>query len=67
MGNNHRPVTTVTRSLSFRMDVREALDLRVTQERTDRSSFVNDVMEHVLGIKAHPEINGLAEFVSKPQ
>ena len=49
------------------MDVREALDLRVTQERTDRSSFVNDVMEHVLEIKAHPEINGLAKFVSKSQ
>ena len=49
------------------MDVREALDLRVTQERTDRSSFVNDVMEHVLGIKAHPEINGLAKFVPKQQ
>lgn len=38
------------------MDVSELLEKAWQAERTDRSSFVNDVLEDILGIKEHPEI-----------
>lgn len=56
MGYNKKPKSTVTRTVSLRMDVAEKLEQTWKAERTDRSSFVNDVLEDILGIKAHPEI-----------
>ncbi len=58
MGANGRIPTTVTRSISFRFDTLAALDAKVRELRGDRSAFVNGVMEHVLGIMAHPEMVG---------
>lgn len=58
MGNNHKEASTVTRSISFKCDTIAATDERVGALRTDRSSFVNDVLEHVLGIFPHPECVG---------
>lgn len=56
MGHNKKPKSTVTRTVSLRMDVAEKLEQAWKAERTDRSSFVNDVLEDILGIKTHPEI-----------
>ena len=56
MGYNKKPKSTVTRTVSLRMDVAEKLEQVWQAERTDRSSFVNDVLEDILGIKTHPEI-----------
>lgn len=56
MGYNKKPRSTVTRTVSLRMDVSDLLEKAWQAERTDRSSFVNDVLEDILGIKEHPEI-----------
>ena len=56
MGYNKKPRSTVTRTVSLRMAVAEKLEQAWKAERTDRSSFVNDVLEDILGIKTHPEI-----------
>jgi hypothetical protein len=58
MGKNNRLPSTVTRSLSFRFDVLAAIDAKVGKVRSDRSSVINGIMEHVLGIMAHPELVG---------
>ena len=58
MPRNNRQPTTVTRSISFRFDVIAAVDERVVELRSDRSAFINGVMEHVLGIFPHPELVG---------
>ena len=56
MPKNNRLPATITRSLSLRFDVLAALDQRVEELRSDRSSFVNAVLEHVLGLHSHPEV-----------
>lgn len=56
MGYNKKPRSTVTRTVSLRMDVSDLLEKAWQAERTDRSSFVNDVLEDILGIKEHPEL-----------
>jgi hypothetical protein len=58
MPKNNRKSTTATRSLSFRFDVLAALDLKVALLRSERSTYVNGVFEHLLGIMAHPEYVG---------
>jgi hypothetical protein len=58
MGANGKLPGTVTRSINWRFDTLAALDLRVKKMRTNRSLFTNGVMEHVMGIMAHPELVG---------
>lgn len=58
MGYNKRLPATVTRSLSFRFDLLAALDERVVALRSDRSTVVNGILEHMLGIAPHPELVG---------
>ncbi len=58
MPANNRQPATLTRSLSFRYDVLAAADVRAEALRTDRSTFINGVLEHMLGIFAHPELVG---------
>jgi len=58
MPRNHRKKTTVTRSISFRDDVFAALETQIAQCRSDRSKFINGVLEHVMGFMPHPELLG---------
>lgn len=58
MPKNNRLPATLTRSISWRFDVLAALDQRAEELRTDRSTFVNGVMEHMLGLYPHPEFVG---------
>ena len=67
MGKNHRKQNTITSSVSFQKDVLAAINARVQTERTDRSAYLNACMEHILGIKAHPEFIGRSiAFVADP-
>jgi hypothetical protein len=58
MPANHRLPATLTRSLSFRYDLLAALDAKAAAMRVDRSSLVNGVLEHMLGLAPHPELVG---------
>ncbi len=49
------------------MDVAEKLEQAWKAERTDRSSFVNDVLEDILGIKTHPEIRAAVQRLDRQE
>jgi hypothetical protein len=59
MGANNRPLTTVTRSLSFDSDTFEMMEVRRTELRMDRSEFIRAILEDRLGIMSHPELNNV--------
>jgi hypothetical protein len=58
MPKNNRQPATVTRSISWRFDLLAAIDTKVQELRTDRSTYINGVLEHVLGLYPHPELMG---------
>lgn len=58
MPKNNRQPATVTRSISWRFDLLAAIDTKVGELRTDRSTYINGVLEHVLGLYPHPELMG---------
>ena len=55
--NNRRP-STVTRSISWRFDLLAAIDTKAEALRVDRSSYINGVLEHMLGLYPRPEMVG---------
>lgn len=57
MGANHRPVTTVTRSISFDQDTFGLMEARRIQLRMTRSEFLRALLEDRLGVMSHPELN----------
>lgn len=58
MPKNNRQPATLTRSISWRFDLLAAIDTKVAELRTDRSTYVSGVLEHVLGLYPHPELMG---------
>ncbi len=56
MGKNHRPKTTVTRSVSFNEECFALLESRRKALRLSRSRWINQSFEHLAGILDHPEI-----------
>lgn len=58
MPKNNRLPATITRSISWRFDLLAAIDQRVEELRSDRSTFINGVLEHMLGLYPHPEFVG---------
>lgn len=58
MPKNNRQPATLTRSISWRFDLLAAIDTKVEELRTDRSTYVSGVLEHVLGLYPHPELMG---------
>ncbi len=54
MSNNHRPLTTVTKSISFDLDVFKQMEARRLTLRLDRSTFIRFVLEDRLGIVKRP-------------
>ena len=58
MPKNNRKNATVTRSISWRSDLLAAIDTRAEALRVDRSSFINGVLEHMLGLYPRPELVG---------
>lgn len=63
---NNRPVTTVTRSISFDHYVLELLDERRKALRLDRSTYICYVLEQHLGIVDRPLLNEPSVQISPP-
>lgn len=65
MPKNNRKPATVTRSISWRFDLLAAIDTKALALRVDRSSYINGVLEHMLGIYPRPDLVGrTTPFVS---
>ena len=54
MSQNHQPLTTVTRSISFAQEVFTTMEARRLALRLDRSTFIRFVLEDRLGILKRP-------------
>ena len=57
MSKNHKPLTTVTRSISFDREVFMKMEARRLALRLDRSTFIRFVLEDRLGILKRPLLN----------
>ena len=57
MGYNNKPRTTLIRSISFNEEVYACMELLREDLRKDRAGFVNDVLEAVMGLAPHPELD----------
>lgn len=57
MGRNHRPLTTVTRSISFDHDVFDLMEIRRKELRATRSDYLRMLLEETLGVLPHPEVH----------
>lgn len=71
MGKNNRPRTTASTSISWQKNVLLAIDWHIKQlGHSDRSTYINGVMEHLYGIREHPELLGrdypFTRAVAKP-
>lgn len=58
MPRNHRLPATITCSISWRFDVLAAIDTRCAELFLDRSTLVSGALEHLLGLRPHPDIVG---------
>ena len=54
MSKNHKPLTTVTRSICFDREVFMKMEARRLALRLDRSTFIRFVLEDRLGILKRP-------------
>jgi hypothetical protein len=54
MPNNHRPLTSITRSISFDQEVFSKMEIRREALRLDRSTYIRFVLEEELGIVKRP-------------
>lgn len=54
MPSNHRPLTSITRSISFNQEVFIKMEARRMALRLDRSTYIRFVLEEELGIVNRP-------------
>ena len=67
MGRNKRPVTTITRSISFDNDVFLLMEERRKELRASRSDFLRMLLEDTLGVLSHPEVRDTNRVAKRPK